>query len=406
MTNLFVARQPVFDRDGRVWGYKLLYRAAMEDQSAEISDEDEASIKVASYLSISPDRKGKKARNIINASRDFILRGFVGYLASDTLVVSLPAGLYADPEIRKELEETRNEGVRVAIVVDREFKYLNRFIDQADIVEIPVTALGKLDPGACPTGSAGKPMFLVTRIETWEEACRALDGGADLLQGFYFCSPANYSRGPMPPTLTNGLRVLQILESEKQDIGELTRAVESDPGLSLKLISFVNSAAFSLLREVDSVRHAIALVGWKRLKNWLHLMVVVDCLPSDKTRELAYCSAMRGKFLELLALYSGRHDLADSLYLTGLFSLLDVMLERSFGDIFKELAMDSRIKEALAEESGEIRPWLELAIQLDSENWLLIDSLAMDLGLDLLTISRCRLESLEWVNRFVPDMQG
>ena len=80
MSNLFVARQPVFDREGCVWGYKLLYRAAMEDQSAEISDVDEASIKVASSFSMSPDRKGYRTRNIINVTRDFILRGFVASL--------------------------------------------------------------------------------------------------------------------------------------------------------------------------------------------------------------------------------------------------------------------------------------------------------------------------------------
>ncbi len=402
MENLFIARQPVFGRREQVWGYELLYRTTWTAQAADISDPEMATLKVASFLSVSPDYKLQSAYNIINATAEFILQKYPRALASDKLVLSFSPDAYENAEIPQEIEILKQEGVKLAFTVNSPSPGRSAFFREAHIVEIPFPVFKEMDRQIWRFFQEENFLCLVNRIETRRDAQTALEAGADLLQGFYFQYPANYTLSLFPPSLVNRLQILQILESERQNIEELARAVELDVSLAYKLIRFVNSAAFSLVRKIDSVRHAIALVGWNRLKNWVHLMVVLDFSPTDRTRELAFCSAVRGKFLELLALYSRREDLADKLYLLGLFSLLDTILGRPFTEIFNHLSLSEEIENALLGKTGGLQPWLELAQVLDSDNWLQVDSYAMDLGLDLKTISKSKVEALQWANDFVP----
>lgn len=134
-------------------------------------------------------------------------------------------------------------------------------------------------------------------------------------------------------------------------------------------------------------------------------LIVSDTTPAEQTREIAYTSAIRGKFLELMALYAGRQDIADKLYLLGLFSLLDKILERNFEDIFRELSLDEEIEAALLDRPEGFRTWLNLARLLEFGNWLKMDSCALELGLDLKSISKSKLEALEWANNFFKNIE-
>jgi len=186
----------------------------------------------------------------------------------------------------------------------------------------------------------------------------------------------------------------------------LIQVVEAEVSLTLKLLRFVNSAAFSRSYKLDSVHRAITLTGWKRLKSWLYLIIITDSCLSATTLELSYNSAIRAKFLELLALYSGRCELADKLYLLGLFSLLETMLEKRFEDIFASINLDADIVNALLGKESPLLPWLQLVQLLESGFWRRLTAMAKALNVDLKTISKSKLEAMAWANQFFSAIQG
>jgi EAL and modified HD-GYP domain-containing signal transduction protein len=269
-----------------------------------------------------------------------------------------------------------------------------------DVVEVPWPDLAAGLTGA----DYPDARLLVKRIETHAQADQAVQAGADLLQGFFFEKPRTFQVHPLSSTSLSRLRILQILEAHDENLEQLTEAVESDVSLAVRLLKLVNSASFSLSRRIESVRQAIVLVGWSKLRNWLRLIVITDMAPSRSTNELAYSSAVRAKFLELAAIYTDREELADKAYMLGLFSLLEAMLEKSFSDIFRELKLDEDVISALLEGAGPLQAWLSLARLMDTGAWLALDALAAELGLSMKTISRCRIEAFDWAKEFFQSM--
>lgn len=401
MSAIFVARQPIFDKDNKVWGYEIFYRPDLEASKADVEDEDSATLQVASSLLLSPDYGFKGAYYVINVTRDFLVKQYARGINRERLVLSVSQELIEDGAVVGELLYLHSEGAKLQLSFNDFDPNLSLPFESFDIFEVPFASLSQfVDSPFCENLDRSKQRLLVSRIEFPADYEISQNSGASLFQGFYFQRPKTASLRPLSASLINRLKVLQILESEDQDVNALSRAIEGDATIALRLLKFVNSAAFSFLRRIDSVRQAVSLVGWDQLKNWLRLIIVSDIAPSGQTRELAYTSAIRARFMELLALYSGKAILADRLYLLGLFSLLEVMLDQTFLNIFKELQLHGHVEAALLGEPGGLRPWLDFTALLESGNWLRIDSAAMELGVELKTVSKAKLEAIEWANSF------
>jgi EAL and modified HD-GYP domain-containing signal transduction protein len=397
---LYVARQPIFDRDKKVWGCKLLYRESEAAGAARYLDGEEATLKVAASLLVSPDQEFRSGCTMVTVSRDFLLQGMVQGLELDKPVVGVRSKLLKDKQVLDALRDLKGHGYKLSVDL-RGGEWSDVPAPELfDVAELPWT---DLQPGGKPK-SMGDVLLLVKRIETHEQADQAREAGADLLQGFFFEKPRTYRIRPLTATSLSRLKILQILESRDEDLESLSAAIESDVSLALRLLKLVNSASFALARRIESVRQAASLVGWNKLKNWLRLIVVTDMTPSRVTNELAYSSAVRAKFLELAAQEAGRDDLADRLYMLGLFSLLEALLEASFADVFRELQLDEDVQAALLDFSGPFKGWLSLARLMDTANWLALDSLAAELGLSMKQISSCRMEAFDWAKDFFQSM--
>ncbi len=376
-----------------------MYRSAQDHECAEMTDLDKSTLHVAASMTVSPDYEFHQARYVINATRDFILSGHAMALASERLILSAGLDVWNDPEVLHALADLRKEKVQLAMTVkDEDLPRMDKLWGELDLVEVPWPIYeSRADWEWLKSKNS---LLLVSRIESHKQAEQALHAGADLLQGFYFQRPKNYTAKSLSAVMVNRLKILQMLESENLEIQELSRAVEGDVGITHRLLTFVNSAAFSLVRRIDSVGHALSLVGLKRLKNWLHLIVICDSLPSEQTQELAYASSVRAKFLELMALNSGRRDIADQLYLLGLFSMLDTLLHQPFQEIFRQMRLHDHIESALLHGTGPLYPWLHLVQVLESGNWNHLDSIASKLGVTVRLISKCKLDAMQWARNF------
>jgi EAL and modified HD-GYP domain-containing signal transduction protein len=165
--------------------------------------------------------------------------------------------------------------------------------------------------------------------------------------------------------------------------------------ISYKLLRFLNSAWFYRLEKVKSINQAIAYLGERELKRFLMLMIISE-MTTNKPQELVRLAIVRAKFCELLAAASGRFAKENNLFLLGLFSLLEAMLDTPIVDLLKELPVDDLIKEALIKKSGPWMPYLNAVITHERREAKECIQALTEIGVAIKDVNELYLQSLEF----------
>lgn len=398
---VFVARQPVFDRGLETWGYALLYRDARHPDQAVFSDDFDATLKVVANAPLCPDTCAPDRHVLIHFPERSILGSVAHALPPETTVVLASEAGTATPEYLEALTGLRRDGYTIALDGFTGDPARAAQYRLADILCLDV--LGRGDGELSALVEAARPFsarLLARRVEDQPtlERCRKL--GFALFQGYFFKRPQTLSARKISALERSRLMLFQIIEREEPDLEALTTAIMGDVSLSYRLLTFLNSASYSFTQKVTSIRQAVVLAGWKPVRAWLRLLLLTDLVPSERTRELAYLSAQRGKFFERLAVASGRREEADTLFLMGLFSLLEPIFNLPMEEIIEHLPLPDEVKQALCGADNGTGRWLALASAIENSDWDLVSDLTTDLGLTAEQISAAYQGSINWADVF------
>lgn len=318
----FVGRQPIFDRKQAVYGYELLFRMDPAAQ-AQIVDGTASTAQVVlnTFLELGLDTVVGPHRAFVNATRDFLVGGFATHLPPERIVIEVLEDIPPDADVQFALRELRHAGYMIALddFVFRE--ELRPLLPLADIVKIDISILTDaqlvehvrlLEPY--------KLTLLAERVETREEFDRCVSLGFQYFQGFFLARPTVVKGQRRAGNQFSLLRLVALLEDPHVAIDQVEEAISLDPTLSYRLLKVINSAAFGLSREIESLRQALVLLGLKRIHNWVTLLVLAGL--SKKPPELLATALTRAKMCELLASYL-MPERAPSSFTVGLFSTLD-----------------------------------------------------------------------------------
>jgi EAL and modified HD-GYP domain-containing signal transduction protein len=197
------------------------------------------------------------------------------------------------------------------------------------------------------------------------------------------------------PLKTNHAQVMRVLNLVRRnaEVSEIEAALKQDVTLSFKLLKYINSPAFGFGREIQSFRHAVALLGYDKLNKWLSLLLVTAS-KSPTAPALMQTAIARGRFMEIIA--AGRFDAGqrDSLFIAGAFSLLDMLLAVRMDAILDAMQLPAVITEALLNRTGDFAPYLALALACENENPALLIELAGQLDLSATMVNHAQLEAL------------
>lgn len=200
-------------------------------------------------------------------------------------------------------------------------------------------------------------------------------------------------RRPAQPDL-QALTELMRRTDEGDDVPKLEAVLKRDPSLAFQLMRYINSPAFGLSVEISSFGHAIMLLGYRRLKRWLALLLATAS-PDANMRPVMVASVRRGLLIEqLLASQSADEELRAEGFICGVFSLLDRMFQRSFADLLGTLPVPERVQQALVHGGGPFQPYLELARALESETGPVIAEHAEPLMLPMAEVNAALLRAL------------
>lgn len=400
-SDIFFARQPIFDRSGSIWGYELLYRKSADCRTAQIDDYDLATACVATAGLVCPETDFKPSKRIfINYTEKLLLNGAPKGLPPGVTVVEVLESVSASPEVIKAIIELKQEGYLIAIDDFRGEANLSLLMEYADIIKIDLLGL-ELDQIAKLIAQVpARVLTLAEKVENPDHVPHLKEMGFDLFQGYYFAHPQTISGKKLSATCVSKIKTLALLEQSNATPEDYTRLIERDPSIAFRLLRLLNSAAFCFSVKIKSIQHAITLLGMVRLKYWLRMVVLSDVGTRNITPELYHMSIVRARFFELLIDADdarGEWE-ADSLFLFGLLSLLDVMLDAPMDQLLPILSLQEPLAQGLETGQGRFGNYLKLAVAIENADSEAITHQAQRLAIEEHLISNAWREAMLWSN--------
>jgi EAL and modified HD-GYP domain-containing signal transduction protein len=403
-TNAYIARQPIVDAKHQLFAYELLFRHSAHAQSARFDNDVDAGISVISNTLVNMGTewllKGKLA--FVNMEASMLMSSFSTLLPPEKVVIEVLETVEVTPEVLERLAELKEAGYRFAL---DDFQYLPEsepLLPLASFVKLDVLAHTPAELTNMVKIIRKYPVELIAeKVETPEQFrhCQVL--GFDYFQGYYFAHPENLAAKIINPVYAT---VVQLLEKVRQgaDAKDLEALFKKDVALTFKLLRYINSAGFGLSCEVQSIRHAVSILGMQPLYRWLTLLLVTaGGAPTMPT--LARTAITRGRLCELIGKICLSKGDQDNLFIVGVFSLLPAFLEMPMDQVLDRIVIPEKLVDALADRTGIYGPFLALTEAVESGNVDLLESLASSLMVTPNQVSEAHLQALAWVEQLGLD---
>lgn len=398
---VIVARQPICDRDRSVHGYELLFRAHDRERALVVDDEQAtAHVLITSFVDLGVRAVVGGRWAGINVSRKLLLELVPLPFGPEQLVIELLEDQLIDERLVARCAQLAANGYTLAL---DDFSYTPEAdplltiarIVKLDVRQHGIAGLGDQMRRIRAAGYEGA--FLAEKVEDEEEfaACVAL--GFDLFQGWFFCRP-QLVEGRAPSTsATSALRAAAELTVEDLSFEQLERIVSHDPGLTVRLLRLLNSAAFPTNRQIRTVHEALVMLGERTVRQWAMLIILAG-LPSS-CDELLPTALIRARLLERLSVARG-DETPGGAFIVGLFSVVDAMLGASMDTVLADLPLADEHLDALLRREGPNGRALDAVIAHErGETWT-----PDHVGVTPEHFAAVHLEAMDWARGCAPGL--
>ncbi|MDP2827892.1 MAG: HDOD domain-containing protein [Sulfuricellaceae bacterium] len=396
----FLRREPVMDKSERLIGYELSLRNRPSPLDAKPDDtvllmNDKMLLKSVFELGVDRLLKGKLA--ILPISSLVILHSCVDELTAKNIVFAIPLPETKDEALLKRCRELKTRGFRFVIDVSVCRPEIDTWLKIADYVRFNITEMNAIDLGkeiVAVLKSGVRPLIAMgVDSEEHFEASRKL--AFNYFSGYYFTKP----QASVPTRLDNHrIKVIELLNlvRSRVEIKELEASVKRDAAITFKILRYINSPANGLLQEIRSIAHALTLLGYDQMYRWLTLLLFVSDKPDPRSMILLKNALVRARLVELL----GKDKIAgpdqDGLFLVGILSLLDSLLNLPMEKALENFHLPQQVSLALLEHQGIYAPYLGLAIACEAFDQKAIELWARTCGLDALKVNVAHVDAMVW----------
>ncbi|MFQ5771808.1 MAG: EAL and HDOD domain-containing protein [bacterium] len=368
---VFVARQPIFDRQQNVYAYELLFRDGLDNNYFECRDGDHATSTVLtnSFVSIGMETLSRGKLAFINFTRNLLLKDFATIFPKEMVAVEILEDVVPEEKIIQACKKLRKSGYLLALD-DFAFRMdYEPLIELANIIKIDFmnTEIAERR-SVIERCRSQKVKFLAEKVETKEVFNQAFEMGYAYFQGYFFSKPEIIAGREVPGYKLSYLQLLQEVNRPELDFDQLENIFKQDVSLSYKLLKLINSAYFGFYSKIRSIRHALALLGLREIKKWLSV-IALSIMGKDKSEELVLNSLIRANLCELIAPKVGLKERASELFLMGLFSMIDAFLDQPLADILAEIPICEDIKHALSGGKNRLRDVYDLILSYEKGDW-------------------------------------
>ncbi|MBU0970432.1 MAG: HDOD domain-containing protein [Proteobacteria bacterium] len=348
--DIFVARQPVFTANKKVFGYELLFRNSLSNTFSGIEGSTATSSVLSNtFFSIGLHEILGEKPGLVNFTRDLIVRKMPLLFPREHIIIEVLENIEPDPEVMDALREFKRQGFRIALddfVYDKKFDAMICLSAMIKF-DIMATPLDTLEPIIATIRANNTPLTLLAeKVETYPEFEQAKEMGFGLFQGYFFARPEILSKKDISPGQVTKMKLINAAGQKELNLAAIENLIKKDLSISFKLLKFINSAYFQRPTPINTIKDAITFLGIDELKKFLHVVVVSD-LGDSKPDELIRSSVIRARMCEQCGKMLNTHFTTEELFTIGLFSSMDAILDRSMADILSQITFSDKIKDAL-----------------------------------------------------------
>lgn len=372
MAKIYIARQSIFNVNGKVYGHELFFRdneGGMTYFPSDLSATSRVLLNVTNHMNFDAIKGAKDNLLFINVNHAVINSGILEMLDPDHFIIELLETTQIDDNIIKRIKRLKQMGFRFAL---DDFDCSKRMIEQfkgvlpyMDIVKFDILSadVQRMAVMAKKFKASGMTL-LAEKIETKDQYLTHSRMGFDLFQGYYFHMPEN-----IEATMnlhTEAYDLLNLIQMIKDDYEskEIEQFFRSKPDMSFNLIKYLNSSQVGLKSEIYSIEHAIALIGRKQLLKWLLLYLYSEHHATELPERVLKTAIARAEKMEQLV--PGEQN--KMAYLTGMYSLLDVLFDMEMEELMESIRLDKTIAKAILEGKGVLGESLQKIKQEESHS--------------------------------------
>jgi c-di-GMP-related signal transduction protein len=394
----FVARQPILKSDEKVFGYELLFRGGVENHFNGADPEHAARSVLDSSLLMGLDLLCNGRRAFMNCTRSTLLGEYMTLLPPGQAVAEILESVTVDDLVIAACRKLKNSGYLIALDDFTQNDPRTDLAPLADIIKVDLRLTAPRNLAAMVGRYGKRSKMLAEKVETREEFHAAQEVGFVYFQGYFFCKPEMLPTQDLSPSQLHHLRMLQAASRPELDPREIEDLVKSEPSICYRLLRYLNSSLFGLTGEVHSVRHALTLLGQRETRRWLHLVATLAA-GQQKTNALILTALVRARFCELVGGMSGQRD--SDLFLMGLLSLMDAILDVPIAEIMRSVSVDPGCKAALLSHAGPAGAVYQLVLAQEAGDWLRVGELAAKLHVSENEVAEEHWHAMEWARQMM-----
>ena len=397
---VFLARQAIFDRSNNVIAYELLFRNGYENVYSCV-DGNKATLNVIanSFCELNFKRVTDNKIAFINFTEELINDEVATILPFKDVVIEILEDVEPTDQIISACKKLKEQGFTLALddfVFDQKY---NKLIELIDIIKVDFLITRGYDRKKIFNllEINDKIEFLAEKVESIEEYNEAMYFGYTYFQGYYFSKPIILSDQSVHNNENIALKILKLVNNKDFNFSDLESLILKDVGLSYKLTKLIKSSAYGAKNKVNSIKYAITFLGEKEIVKWLYVVILND-LKGNKPNELLRVSLQRAKFCELICNMSIYKEKTFLAYITGLFSVMDAILNCSMASIVNDMYLHDEVKDGLIGVENTLNLILKVVISYEKGEWENAMLYAKMIEVDINEISQIYLEALKWAD--------
>lgn len=404
----FIARQPIFDARLKVQGYELLHRSGWTN-AFDGRDPDRATVEVLnSSLLLNRLQDLTDGRpGYINVPRNVLVQDFLELLPPELAVIEVLETVRPEPAVIAALRRLRTKGYTIALDDFTDAPGYEELVALADIIKVDFKQTGFTERSAL-VERYRRPglVFLAEKVETRQEFEEARALGFGLFQGYFFCKPETTASRDLPRSKANYIELLKEVMRGDLDLDRLEEIIKGELSLSAKLLRYLNSVHFGVQDEIRSIKQALIHLGERPLRRWGLLMALAG-IGDDKPIELVRTCLVRARFCETLSEEADLDAPSLDLYLTGMFSAIDALIDRPLDEALEQIGLKPDIGAAIRGDDSGLSRAYSLAVACEQGDWRVYSASATELGLGQERVAELYAQALFWADGlFVRDAEA
>lgn len=399
-----IGRQPILDRNQELFAYELLFRSAKSLHEAAINDATQAtaSVIVSTLSDFGLQQIIGQNLAFINLDLDLLMSDLLELLPKDQVVLELLETLEITPQLIERCRELKEAGFFLALDDHKFSSVYEELYQLVDLVKVDLmlTPIDSLAPVLARYRNYSFKL-LAEKVETLQEFNQCMELGFDYFQGYYFARPAIMEKKKLDESSSTLIHLMRLL-SDDVEITEIEKTFRRSPGLTYKLLLLVNSVSLLGLQKIQSVRHAISMLGRLQMKRWVQLTLFATNSGNAVNNPLVDMAAVRGGLMEHLALQcpdtKTQPSAPEQAFMVGILSLLEALYDISMESIINELNLSEEVQLGLIHREGVYGKLLLLAEALEQMDFSLAVDLLDELNIDHSVLIDAQVSAYGWQN--------